>query len=489
MKRLILRKISGKIYQRNKFEPAVSYEWRLKCEKLEDENRDLTRKMETMKTRFKELQQSKKIRASKVDSGLPFPSGRPMSGTSPQIARQTRSATTTNANAIRTGMRRVESSPQLRSIQEHLQVATKENENMLEAISHLQRQLAQSEASNKNLKTQLNQKSEMLNFSSSHSATHQNSLKAEITNMRKTVHKSQTEIQTLQFNLDSKDSKVTLLERQLDAAVDAQKATLSELDIVRRDFSNEIERNKKLQSDKRALSLLREEMQAEKESRQDLESERSLLRDQLAAIRKADSVGSNIVKERENHYKSQIKLLEESIGHDAKAAQKLRLELHQEKLMTQRLVAKLDELEGAHRSMQETLLVHGKGEPESARESTSEAFERISTLKIATSSAGNTNQELEVALRQTTRRVRELEQKLITCHRQIQAKDEELIKLQKEYEATRKALEEMTSKQARTIDNQNSQINQLSRSLKQIGLEGTVPPVSGKGSLTLIMAQ
>ena len=384
-------------------------------------------------------------------------------------------------------MRRVESSPQLRSLQQHLDVANQENENMLEAISHLQRQLAQTEATNKSLNTQLSQKNEMLNFSSANLNTHQKSLKTEISNMRRNLNKSQTEIQTLQFEIDAKDSKVTLLEQQLSAAIEAQKATLEELDAVRRDFSGEIERNKKLQSDRRALVLLKEELQTEKDTRQDLESERTLLRDQLAAIRKADSVGSNIVKERENHYKSQIKLLEDSIGHDAKTAQKLRLELHQEKLMTQRLVAKLDELEGAHRSMQETLLVHGKGSEfsEEPRESTEEAFERISTLKIATSSAGNTNQELEVALRQTTRRVRELEQKLITCHRQIQAKDEELVKLQKEYDQTRRALEEMTAKQARTIDNQNSQIDQLSRSLRQIGLEGTAPPVSGNGSIRL----
>ena len=70
-----------------------------------------------------------------------------------------------------------------------------------------------------------------------------------------------------------------------------------------------------------------------------------IISDQLERAVKADQSGSQIWKERESQFQKQIRQLEDSIGSDAKDIQRLRLDLHQERMKNKRLALKLEETE------------------------------------------------------------------------------------------------------------------------------------------------
>jgi len=73
-------------------------------------------------------------------------------------------------------------------------------------------------------------------------------------------------------------------------------------------------RKKRRQGDRRSLLALKEEIQLEKESRKDMETERDMIKEQLDRVIRADQAGNNIWKERENQFQRQIDMMEQSIG-------------------------------------------------------------------------------------------------------------------------------------------------------------------------------
>ena len=75
-----------------------------------------------------------------------------------------------------------------------------------------------------------------------------------------------------------------------------------------------MEKVAKLQSDKRMMLALKEEVQLEHEARKDLETERDLMREQLNRVIRGENTGSNIWKEREAQFQRQIKMMEARDG-------------------------------------------------------------------------------------------------------------------------------------------------------------------------------
>ena len=73
-----------------------------------------------------------------------------------------------------------------------------------------------------------------------------------------------------------------------------------------------------LQSERRQMTNLKEEIQLEKESKRDLANENTLIKEQLDRMLKADQTGSQIWRDRENQYQKQISQLEEAVGADAR---------------------------------------------------------------------------------------------------------------------------------------------------------------------------
>ena len=73
-----------------------------------------------------------------------------------------------------------------------------------------------------------------------------------------------------------------------------------------------------LQSERRQMMNLKEEIQLEKESKRDLANENTLIKEQLDRMLKADQTGSQIWRDRENQYQKQITQLEEAVGADAR---------------------------------------------------------------------------------------------------------------------------------------------------------------------------
>ena len=61
-----------------------------------------------------------------------------------------------------------------------------------------------------------------------------------------------------------------------------------------------------LQSERRQMMNLKEEIQLEKESKRDLANENTLIKEQLDRMLKADQTGSQIWRDRENQYQKQI---------------------------------------------------------------------------------------------------------------------------------------------------------------------------------------
>ena len=111
---------------------------------------------------------------------------------------------------------------------------------------------------------------------------------------------------------------------------------------------------------------------------------------------------------------------EASIGSDAKEAQRLRIELHQERIVNKRLSLKLDEMESSISHMQQSNSILNNIDQNEQNEPVKVLAEP--NLKVTTSASGNSSDELEIALRQSTRRVKELEEKLVTGHKQGKAK-------------------------------------------------------------------
>ena len=113
-----------------------------------------------------------------------------------------------------------------------------------------------------------------------------------------------------------------------------------------------------------------------------------------------------------------------SLGSDAKDAQRLRVELHQEKIVNKRLSVKLDELESSLVEMKNSQNVLSKIDQNSQL---SEKIDNQPVLPIVTSRSGNSSEELEIALRQANRKVKNLEEKLVTSNKHIKRKEEQLL--------------------------------------------------------------
>ena len=109
-------------------------------------------------------------------------------------------------------------------------------------------------------------------------------------------------------------NKVTLLQSQLDAVNLAHKAMSRELDSAQEMTKLEMEKVAKLQSEKRQMMTIREELSLEQEAKRDLEIERDMIKEQLQRVIRADQAGSNIWKERETQFQRQLKLMEETLG-------------------------------------------------------------------------------------------------------------------------------------------------------------------------------
>ena len=128
-----------------------------KIEKLEQENNQLIKKVDEYKQRYLEAQKSNKVVTSRIDTGL-HPSAGPR-------------RTTSGGSLRRPGLRRVETKSESKlnsksshtlEIEHRLTAALEENNNMLEAITVLQRKFAEAEAEKYQLKRQIDQKNEMI---------------------------------------------------------------------------------------------------------------------------------------------------------------------------------------------------------------------------------------------------------------------------------------------------------------------------------------
>ena len=109
-------------------------------------------------------------------------------------------------------------------------------------------------------------------------------------------------------------SRSKFLQQQCEAMGIAHKTTLNELDSAQHLVTCEMEKVAKLQSDKRTMLALKEEVQLEHEARKDLETERDLMREQLNRVIRAENTGSNIWKEREAQFQRQIEMMEARDG-------------------------------------------------------------------------------------------------------------------------------------------------------------------------------
>ena len=107
---------------------------------------------------------------------------------------------------------------------------------------------------------------------------------------------------------------------------------------------------------------------------------------------------------------------------DAKEAQRLRIELHQERLINKRLSMKLDEMESSLISFQKSNVILNSIDLNEQHHLPVVESKDPDPLKVTSAHSGNSNEELEIALRQSARRVQDLEDKLIVCHRQLKAK-------------------------------------------------------------------
>lgn len=285
-----------------------------KNQKLENENRHLVRKIDEYKQLYIEVLNKNKVVTSRTDSGL-FPSAGP---TRPSRTLPKRNSSLRKVESS-TPSKHARSSTILKQsstmdISHHLVAAQQENNNMLEAITLLQRKLAECQAEKHQFHVQLEHKSEMLNYTNQNTKVQSSDMMSELSKVRQTLNKSEQNKQSLIMQLDGERSRVQLLQQQLDAACLANKTTLNELDSAQHMVSSEMEKVAKLQGDRRSMLALREEIQLEQESRKDMETERNMIKEQLDRVIRADAAGNNIWKEREAQFQRQVDMMEQSIG-------------------------------------------------------------------------------------------------------------------------------------------------------------------------------
>ena len=87
----------------------------------------------------------------------------------------------------------------------------------MQAITVLQRKLAESNAEKQNYKVQLDHKNQMLDLTATNRDVQNSDMMAEIGRARALGQKAQTANQSLVLQLDAERNKVTLLQSQLDA--------------------------------------------------------------------------------------------------------------------------------------------------------------------------------------------------------------------------------------------------------------------------------
>ena len=118
------------------------------------------------------------------------------------------------------------------------------------------------------------------------------------------------------------------------------------------------------------------------------------------------------------------------MGTDAKDAQRLRVELHQEKIVNKRLSIKLDELENSLSDLRNSQNILSKIDQNEQHQKNAKP-EVQPVLPIVTSRSGNSSEEFEVALRQANRKVKNLEEKLVTSNKHTKRKEQELLGMDK----------------------------------------------------------
>ena len=148
--------------------------------------------------------------------------------------------------------------------------------------------------------------------------------------------------------------------------------------------------------------------------------------------------------------------------------QRLRLDLHKEKMSNKRLTLKLDELEAILATTEST-----KREEKVTSIATSPIKEV--DLNIRTSHTGNNEKELEIAVNQLRRRNKQLEDKLATLYRQLEDKDSELKKMHAEMSASIEILEKSNFDKATVIDHQNARISELEGNISAVADSSYVP--------------
>ena len=178
----------------------------LKNDKLEKENNELIRKLDEFKQLYLEAQKKNKIVTPRIDTGL-HPSAGPKRTTSGNSLRGNISGNSLRAQGSRTSassLRRVEKSKTDHSLgrnsanidlEHRLAAAIEENNNMLEAISVLQRKIAEGEAERYHLKRQIDQKNEMLSFTGENNQKMDQDYQTEITKSRNDIRRLYQSIQ------------------------------------------------------------------------------------------------------------------------------------------------------------------------------------------------------------------------------------------------------------------------------------------------------
>lgn len=439
-----------------------------KIEKLEKENNQLIKKVDEYKQRYLEAQKGNKMVTAKVDSGLGLPN--PSAG--PR-------RTTSGGSLRRTGLRRVETKSESKlnsksnhtlEVEHRLSAALEENNNMLEAITVLQKKFAEAEAEKYQLKRQIDQKNEMISFSHENNQTLGKDLQNELTKSRGDIRRLEQSLQSLDLQFQNEKSKSNLLDQKLRASNIAHQTALDELDSAQRDYSGELQKVSKLQAERRAFLTLKEEIEIEKEAKRDLANENTLIKEQLERAVRADQSGSQIWKDRESQFQNQIRQLEDSIGSDAKDIQRLRLDLHQERMKSKRLALKLEETEVTvqrHQNMPANATLEAPRSPI-----------REVDLNVKTAETGNSAKELEISLNQMRRRNKQLENKLATLYIQLKDKDEALKQIHEEYHLTKTNLERANFEKAMALDQQNERLNVLENSIDTMAGGSFVPDVA-----------
>jgi len=443
-----------------------------RIDQLEKENNALVKKLDEYKQLYYEQQKKGKVTA-RIDSGILHPSAGPPVRSSPSRS---------NPSSMRRSLRRVEAKSESRlasgsksgavlDLEARLAAAVEENNNMFEAVSLLQRKIGALDTDNARMKRQVEQKNEMLHYTSENTANLDKDYQTELVKCRKELHRLDRANKTLELRMSAENSKCGMLETKLETEHLAHQSALDELDHAQKNVSLEMQKVTQLQVERRQMMTLKEEIQLEKETRRDLANENTLIKEQLDRILKADQTGSQIWRDREGQYQKQIAQLEQAVGADASDLQRLRLDLHKEKMSNKRLTLKLDELEAIITTSEGNVM---------ATPAPSNKLDATTTIKevdlnVITSETGNNSKELEIAVNQLRRRNKQLEEKLATLYRQLEEKDVTLRKMHSELSATITSLDQANFDKANVIDHQNAKINELEGNVSAIAESTYVP--------------